>query len=186
MVRTFAAIKIEPTKELVDLINFCQKRLCKLKVKWVEPYNLHITLRFFGNTSPEQISAIGEQLRTIAQRQPPFDFELYELGIFGSVALPKIIYAGVADNQPIHLLSEEIEQVARLLDFEPQTSSLTPHVTLGRPKGGDNEVPTRELIQLFKNKSIGKFHADSIYFFESVSTRTGPLYRPIEVISLKS
>lgn len=185
MIRTFAAIKVDPNKELSDLFDFCKKHFYQSNVKWVEPHNLHITLRFFGNTETETIPTLVSELKTIAQHQQPFDFELKEIGIFGPEAFPRIIYAGVADQGPIQFLSTAIEQLARRVGFEPQNSVLTPHLTLGRPKGIGNEGPTRELIQLFNHKCLGCFHTNTIYLYQSVSTGTGPLYQPIEIIPLK-
>lgn len=185
MIRTFAAIKVEPIKELADLFDFCKKHFSSSNVKWVEPHNLHITLHFFGNTEPETVPTLVNELKNIAQHQQPFDFELREIGVFGSETSPRIIYAGVADQGRIQSLSADIEQLARKVGFEPQSSALTPHLTLGRPKGIGNEVPTRELIQLFNHKSFGFFRTNTIYLYQSVSTGTGPLYQPIEIIPLK-
>jgi len=184
MIRTFAAIKVAPNKELSDLFDFCKKHFASSRVKWVEPHNLHITLRFFGNTEADTIPTLVSELKNIGQHQQPFDFELKEIGMFGSEASPRIIYAGVVDQGPIESLSTDIEQLARRVGFEPQNSVLTPHLTLGRPKGIGNEGPTRELIRLFKHKSLGCFHTNTIYFYQSVSTGTGPLYRPIEIVPL--
>ena len=50
MQRIFAAIKIVPDEELSKLIKRLQTALANEKIKWVEPWNLHITLKFFGET----------------------------------------------------------------------------------------------------------------------------------------
>lgn len=185
MIRTFAALKVDHNKELSDLFDFCKKHFYPSNVKWVEWHNLHITLRFFGNTETETIPTLVSELKTIAQHQQPFNFELRDIGIFGSETSPRIIYAGVSDQGPIQSLSEDIEKLARKVGFEPQSSIPTPHLTLGRPKGIGNEIPTRELIQLFDHKSFGFFHTNTIYLYQSISTGMGPLYQPIEIIPLK-
>jgi len=185
MIRTFAAIKVDPRKELIDLLDGCRERFIPSHVKWVEFHNLHITLRFFGNTDTETIPTIVEKLYAIAEDQEPFSFEISGIGAFGSTVSPKIIYAGVLESTPIQNLSNAIELLARQVGFEPQSNDKTPHLTLGRLKGNGNEITTKELITLFKDKRFGNFYAENIYLYQSVSTGAGPLYRPIEIIPLK-
>lgn len=185
MIRTFAAIKVDQSKELIDLLNQCRERFSPSQVKWVEPHNLHITLRFFGNTDTGTIPKIVEKLYAIAEEQEPFSVEISGIGAFGSSFSPKIIYAGVLESTPIQNLYNAVEQLARQVGFEPQSNDKTPHLTLGRPKGKGNEIPTKDLITLFKDRYFEKFYAENIYLYQSVSTGAGPFYRPIEIIPLK-
>lgn len=185
MIRTFAAIKVDPSKELIDLLDRCREHFIPSQVKWVELHNLHITLRFFGNTEIETIPTIIEKLSVVAQNQAPFSIEIAGIGAFGTSASPKIIYAGILESTPFQQLSIDIERLARQVGFEPQCNDKTPHLTLGRPKGNGNEVPTNELITLFNGRSFGKFYAENIYLYQSISTGTGPLYQPIEIVPLK-
>ena len=56
--RTFIAVKIEPQAELIELIEHLKKIFEKEKIKWVEENNLHLTLKFLGDTSPTQVEEV--------------------------------------------------------------------------------------------------------------------------------
>jgi RNA 2',3'-cyclic 3'-phosphodiesterase len=63
VIRTFIAIKTEPQTELVKLITLFQKELKDEDIKWVYPENMHITVKFLGDTSIEQVSQITDILK---------------------------------------------------------------------------------------------------------------------------
>ena len=182
--RTFIAVKIEPNKELTSLIHTCKSLFEPADVKWVEEHNLHVTLRFFGNTPQEIFPTIINELKKIAQNQESFDIELCEIETFGTPTAPKVIYAGVLPCPALINLSSAVEQLACSVGFNAQTNPFTHHLTLGRPKSSSSKASMQKLREKFRNKSFGKFTIDSIYFYQSVSTGKGPLYLPIEIIRL--
>jgi len=54
-IRTFIAIKITPEKRLTELFTNLKNALKSEEIRWVDTNNLHLTLRFLGETSPEQV-----------------------------------------------------------------------------------------------------------------------------------
>ena len=57
--RTFLAIPLP--KETKDLLSRIQEQLktSKADVKWVEPQNIHLTLKFLGEINEEQLNKIS-------------------------------------------------------------------------------------------------------------------------------
>jgi 2'-5' RNA ligase len=62
--------------------------------KWVEPRNLHLTLRFFGETPLDRIPQI-EALMADASVRPPFELVFSGLGAFSSWEDPRVVWLGV-------------------------------------------------------------------------------------------
>ena len=61
-IRTFIAIHIEPSMAILTLIDNCKKNFESDKFKWVQPEDLHLTLKFLGNTSLSQIELVSSQV----------------------------------------------------------------------------------------------------------------------------
>ena len=67
MKRLFAAIKIHPSARFISVLNAISASLSHERIKWVEPENMHLTLKFFGETAENKIPAMKAD-RTPADR----------------------------------------------------------------------------------------------------------------------
>ena len=56
--RTFIAIKIKPEKELKAFFVNAKRSFLNESIRWVDENNLHLTLRFLGETTNEQVQKI--------------------------------------------------------------------------------------------------------------------------------
>jgi 2'-5' RNA ligase len=74
--RTFIAIKITPEKKLLDVFSTLKQSLAGELINWVAGNNLHLTLRFLGETSQVQVTEIVKLLESISEHFQPFQFEL--------------------------------------------------------------------------------------------------------------
>ncbi len=101
--------------------------------KWVEPANLHLTLRFIGEVEEPVVAEIAAALETI--EAAPFTIELDGMGDFGSGKRLRALWAGVARNEALKNLHARIESALVRVGLEPERRRFTPHVTLARLKG---------------------------------------------------
>jgi 2'-5' RNA ligase len=102
--------------------------------RWVDPGNLHLTLRFIGEVDEGVASDIDDALARI--RAPRFDVTLAGAGSFGGER-PRLIWIGVEDNKPLVELQERVEAALRRAGVPPDTRRYSPHVTLARLKQPD-------------------------------------------------
>lgn len=106
--------------------------------RWVEPTDLHITLRFIGDVDNRQADELVGFLDAIDAA--PFDIELRDVGAFGGRD-PKIIWAGAEGGEPLAHLQRATERAARGAGSEPEKRAFKPHVTLARLSGASpNDV----------------------------------------------
>ena len=97
--------------------------------KWRPRENLHLTLRFFGDT-PEPVAAdIDAELAQAAESVAPFDLQLKGAGAFGG-AEPHALWIGAAQSEPLRKLAAGCERAARRVGLKPEKRKFTPHVTL--------------------------------------------------------
>ena len=62
MKRLFAALKINPDAGFLTEYRNLQAAMKYQQIKWVEERNIHITLKFFGETQESEIPAISRPL----------------------------------------------------------------------------------------------------------------------------
>ncbi|MFU8845056.1 MAG: 2'-5' RNA ligase family protein, partial [Bacteroidales bacterium] len=65
MKRLFAAIKVMPDEEFMRVFMTLKRDLKNEKIKWVDPENIHITLKFFGETPESKIPLINDVLSAV-------------------------------------------------------------------------------------------------------------------------
>jgi 2'-5' RNA ligase len=115
MKRLFAAIKIHPTARYISLFNEISSSLRHERIKWVEPENMHLTLKFFGETDENLIPAIKLATEESLKKSKPFSLNISNTGIFGSRYDPKVVWFGIEKNQELEMLANNL--FARLVTY---------------------------------------------------------------------
>ncbi len=180
--RTFIAIDFPLDPEIADLISRLRKEFHDEKMKWAEPDNLHLTLRFFGDTTAARIEAITKGLEALAVNYPPFTARISGLGQFVKNGVPGIIWAGVELPEWFQELVDAIETLAVEAGFERETKPFKAHLTLCRIKSIRQREKLKGIIEKERGRRYAEEPIDSIVFYESILRPQGPLYRAIRVI----
>lgn len=184
--RTFIAINIKQELKFTKLYSALKKSLNDEAIRWVNPNDFHLTLRFLGNTSVEQINNICTGLKDIAQRIQSFQIELKGLGYFKSKGHPKVLYANIERSSELRELALEIDKLATLNGFEAERKEFKPHLTLGRIKFIKNRNNFYDLINNFKETEIQIVSTKEIIFYQSILNSDGAKYIPLKVIKLNA
>ena len=155
-------------------------------VKWVEPEQLHITLKFLDEISEEQQRQVQEALKRITQHTPAFQVGLRELGAFPSLNDPRIMWVGVDEGRSqVVQLAEAIEQDSRALGLKKEDRRYSAHATIGRmrsPRGARDFIERLHTIQWNPPTS---WQASSITLYHSVLASDGPTYAVLADLPLK-
>jgi RNA 2',3'-cyclic 3'-phosphodiesterase len=174
--RTFIAIDLPSTQK--SILKDIQDRLRPVDadVKWVEPDNCHITLRFLGSIAEEQIKPISNIIDHMAKDTAAFGIELGVLGAFPTIERPNIIWAGlVRGNEELINLSNTLDEQLSTIGFPKEERGFHPHITIGRTRSNHN---VKALCEALKTTiAIPNFQeARHITLFESVLSSDGPRY----------
>lgn len=93
--------------------------------RWVDPRDMHATLRYYGETPEERIPEIEAAMRRAAAASAPFEVVYGGLGAFDSLEDARVVWIGFdAGLEPLSALARALER------DDPRPYS--PHLTLGR------------------------------------------------------
>jgi 2'-5' RNA ligase len=94
--------------------------------------NWHLTLRFLGAASADQLAVIARHLRA-AELGPAFEIGFGGLGAFSRPRNARVLWIGLMDGvERMKALARIAEDAARAAGFEPEEKSFKPHLTLSR------------------------------------------------------
>ena len=134
--RLFVAVHI-PGQVREALAEFCDQ--CKAspalpkKVKWVEPENLHLTLKFFGEIEENRLEDLSKSLSRAFEDQEPFSVAARGIGIFPEKGSPRVLWAGIGDpDQRLRDLADSIDRETVSAGFPPSDHLFSAHLTLAR------------------------------------------------------
>lgn len=172
--RLFIAIDVpEHIKQhLVEL----QKQLSKTSAHLNPAKSFHLTLKFLGETSPEQAERVKKQLDTITFK--PFTLTLNETGVFPSEQHIRVVWAGMKPAAPILALQRQIDE--SLAGLFPTTEDFVPHLTLARVKSVPDKTAFKQALTNITPKPLS-FTVTQFKLIESQLSPEGPHYRDLAV-----
>jgi 2'-5' RNA ligase len=126
MSRLFVAIDLPP--EVVAQL----QGLCRgvPGARWVQPEQMHLTLRFIGEVDGGIFQDIKEGLAGITA--PVFSLQVKGLGFFPPRKNPRVLWAGIAPVEEVSGLRNRIENLLVGMGLEPEGRKYSPHITLAR------------------------------------------------------
>jgi RNA 2',3'-cyclic 3'-phosphodiesterase len=153
-------------------------------VRWTPAENLHLTLRFIGETTPDKQDAFAAALAHV--RVESFVLPTGGVGLFPSRGPAKVLWAGVGHGHTrLFQLRKQVDEA--LLTVEPGLAmpGFHPHFTLGRLDANhDPKVVARFLAQhqAFEGPPfrVAEFHLMG----SELQPGRPPVYRPVRVFPL--
>jgi len=112
--------------------------------KWVQPENMHITLRFAGDIDGRVADELATFLADVRTR--PFSVSIAGAGAFGGRS-PRVLWAGAMAGPELDTLYRANERAARAAGLEPNAQDFRPHVTLARMRGARQSTVARFLAE---------------------------------------
>ena len=181
--RLFVAIKIpEEVKESFGGFISEIKQLSKLPgdLKWVQPENMHLTLKFIGETPPENLQKLKEAIAKAIEKQRKFSFEVKGIGAFPDLEKMRVLWAGITEESIfLTKLADKLELWTVSAGFAASDKLFVPHLTIAR----FNTPPQSTVVDLLRNIqgfNFGKVNAEGLYLMESHLSRSGPQYTDVE------
>jgi 2'-5' RNA ligase len=182
--RLFIAINIPESleKKIEDLLE--QLRKDPSDIKWVNPKDIHITLKFLGEVGQEDVERLKQSLRDIAERFKRFDVELSGVGGFPDRRYPRVIWIGVRAGETLQALAREIEEAAFGIGIPKEARKFKAHLTLGRVRSKGISIKLQQALERLKDNPFGRFSVEGFSLIESLLTKEGPIYTILEEFQL--
>jgi len=175
--RLFIAVKYNPSPEICDLFYEFKDQLRYDSVKWVDLRNMHITMKFLGDTDEAIIKPLISDLKLIKGNHRPFNIEVSGSGAFYRGKYPSILFLKTVHNKNLLQLVDDIAEVMLRLGFPKEERKFNAHITLGRIKFVKDIELFNDLLQTDCSDSL---MVQTFYLFESKLTQKGPVYIVLE------
>ncbi len=158
-------------------------------VKWVDAAQMHITVKFLGDTDTARIPAVEQALNEVARKHAPFALRLAGLGTFPNGPRVRVVWIGLAEGEaPLVALIDDAERALNALGFKPEHHEAHPHVTLGRVRDWAGAGERRETVDGLKAVRVPEFPAamvDHLSLMQSHLSPQGATYRALHQAALK-
>jgi 2'-5' RNA ligase len=135
--RLFLAIELP--NDVRDLVI---DRICNVagraeKVRWIPPSNIHLTLKFLGETSAAQKAEVTEAMERVVAKVGQFQVLISIMRIVRRRGRPHMVWATVSDAKAqLERLHGRIEHALEKSGFQREERPYSPHLTLARVREG--------------------------------------------------
>lgn len=165
--RCFIAIVIPDSlkKQIIEMTDLLKKY--DADIKWVNPENIHLTLKFLGNTPQSLLTKINDTLNEAVLPYSPFHIKIYGTGVFPNKKHPRVIWIGIKDSEILINLRNAIEQSISSLGYQKDEKEFKPHLTLGRVRSQKGIMHIINNLEDFKDKDFGTIYVDNIKLMKS-------------------
>ena len=173
--RLFVALEIPSgvREKLATLVG--ELRAVDSRPKWVRDDNLHVTLKFIGETREERLGAIRDALGTV--RSPaPISLQFHGLGFFPNEKRPRVFWAAMGASPNLPQLAKDIESALEKIGIPREQRGFSAHLTLARFNDAGLSKELDEAIQARSGRDFGSYSASEFHLYQSKLKRSGAEY----------
>jgi 2'-5' RNA ligase len=185
-IRAFLAI--EPPEDILQKISGMQEKLKREisgRLSWTRPQGQHLTLKFFGDISKEDVNNIcsAVQKRVVAEQK--LNLKIEKLGVFPDARRPRVLWCGVTgDVEKLVTLQKKLDSDFAAIGFPPEDRSFKAHLTLARIKDSRDITGMSEALKKNSIFTAGDFTGDKLFLFQSNLSPQGAVYTKLAEFAL--
>lgn len=147
-------------------------------IRWVPARNMHLTLKFLGDTAASHLDFLKQMLVRESDLHAPFDMLLGGLGYFPNLRNPRILWIDI-HAPALPPLQRGIEAGASRLGYKPEARPFSPHLTIGRVRENVSLTEIQKIRAALLTVHPGNItiaRVDSIHLFKSDLQPGGSVY----------
>ena len=155
-------------------------------IRWVDPELAHLTVKFFGDTRPNQIASLESKLAFAAKRSQPARLATGSFIMLGPRKRPNVLSLAIepADDDPaaitaLEALAKHVERQTASIGAGGNDRAFKAHLTLGRFKDSDGAPADIEQVLSTVSLQPVEFSVDRLVLVRSVLSQQGPTYTTI-------
>jgi len=181
-IRLFIAIDVNFSDKINEL---CQNlKNSKTNIKIVEPENVHLTLKFLGDTNENLLGDIEDIIKTSIEDIKPFNLRLKSIGCFPNQNYIKILWIGIEKSEKLKIIAEKIDGKTNKIGFKKEIREFSPHLTIARVRSAKNKENLIKIINKYNDVEFGNINVSDIKIIKSTLTRKGPIYEVLKQIEI--
>lgn len=182
MIRTFIAATL--AQSVIEEIAKVRSALQEAKgdIRWTRSESLHLTLKFLGDISRNQVEPILAVLQNVVRERTPLQIIAQGLGAFPNLRRPRVLWVGL-QGQGLTELSEALETALMPLDFPPEDREFTPHLTLGRVRSPRGWERVLAILKAYEDTHFGESIVTQLTLYQSHLQPDGAVYTSLGSVS---
>ncbi|HXR32759.1 MAG TPA: RNA 2',3'-cyclic phosphodiesterase [Verrucomicrobiae bacterium] len=177
--RLFIAIEISAVVRAALAAMLKEFRAIAPQVKWVRPENMHITLKFLGETDSSKLKAVQAALSAIRSSEAA-TFHFRGLGFFPNEKRAKVFWAGMEASPNLPALAAEIDRAMHKIGFPLEDRPFTPHLTLARLQPPGLSLKLAAVAQESASRDLGSLTTREFHLIESRLKPGGAEYTTLQ------
>lgn len=157
-------------------------------VRWVKADNIHLTLKFYGETPKEKIELLVTKMQQELKDYLPMQLTVSGIGAFPNLSRPRVFWCGIQAGNELVEIQKRIDSISSAFGFPQENRPFSPHLTLGRVNDRAEFEEVRRVSELIRSSSvetIGAIQVSRLTIFSSKLSPGGSIYSPVFHINLK-
>ena len=164
--------------------------------RWVRPESLHVTLKFIGEKSEDEMRKITRALETIVAES--IEMKIRGYGFFPGSQRPRVFWIGIESGPELTSLAAVVDEKLAELAIPKEEHTFSPHLTLARGAGGSSsprkqqsDVPNRSFQRLQEKLAalpapeFGTMAAREFFLYRSQPSPGGSKYSKLAAFALR-
>lgn len=172
--RLFVALEIPEAvrEDLAAVQKQVQKKVHKdlqtaaTELRWVRPENFHVTLKFVGQASSEELAAIMEELRGV-RPEGAVKAAIRGLGYASHAKRGGVLWATMEPSTFMKMLAAQIDRRLERLGIVAEKREFLPHLTLARCKQNSVMPAIRAAVRNYESRDFGSMVCEEFQLMES-------------------
>lgn len=153
-------------------------RAAAADARWTDSEGIHLTLKFLGEISDEQVAQVKSSLEA-AGRFEPFRVQAKGFGFFPDARRPRVFWVGLEASAELARLAARVETALTPLGFAPENRAFHPHLTLARFRIPRPQPKLQALAEEQREMILGEFEVSQFFLWESKLSPRGATYRKV-------
>ena len=149
------------------------------QAKWVRASNLHVTLKFLGETDRARLRQVEAGLAAIRSPEAA-TMNFRGLGFFPDERHPRVFWAGMEASPNVATLAADIDQAMHRLGFPLEGRAFSAHLTLARFSPPGLSPKLQAAVQQNQSRGFGSLTAAEFQLIESKLKPTGAEYNTLK------
>lgn len=154
-------------------------------VRWTPAENIHLTLRFIGETDDVGMERFAESLTRV--RVEPFILPVGGIGLFPTRGPAKVLWAGVGNGHTrLYQLRKQVDEALLAVDAGLAMPGFHAHFTLGRIGENYEAKALANFLELHRGLEAPPFRVTEFVLMASeLSPGRPPVYREVRRFNLE-
>jgi RNA 2',3'-cyclic 3'-phosphodiesterase len=177
-IRAFLAI--DPPEDILQAMSSLQEKLKREiggRISWTKSQGQHLTLKFFGDISTDDVKNICSVAEKRIVSVQSLNLKIEKLGVFPDARRPRVIWCGISgDVEKLSSLQKQLDSDFAGIGFPREDRPFQAHLTLGRIKDSHGLTGISEALTKYSAFTAGEFSCTELILFQSKLSPQGAVY----------